>query len=100
MRNAFLLIDSANSHAENIRNTKVHPRGHKETEDQPSNIGKEPQHIVQGLQEHDKIAFEMLKKQQRTIAQQESTIAKLCKKSFKKEKRKTNEYNLLLKRKM
>src|SRR2546425_11290676 len=57
MRNAFLLIDSANSHAENIRNTKVHPRGHKETEDQPSNIGKEPQHIVQGLQEHNKIAF-------------------------------------------
>src|SRR2546427_13263246 len=57
MRNAFLLIESANSHAENIWNTKVHPRGHKQTEDQTSGTGKEPQHAVQGLQDYNKIAF-------------------------------------------
>src|SRR2546422_11656769 len=42
----------------------------------------------------------MLKKQQNTIAQQESTIAQLGKKSVKKEKRKPSEYNLFLKGKM
>jgi len=42
----------------------------------------------------------MLKKQQSTIAQQESTIAQLGKKSVKKEKRKPSEYNLFLKGKM
>ena len=59
MRNAFLLIDSANSHAENIRNTKVHPRGHKQAEDQTSNARKEPQLGNQGLQkynEYDEVA--------------------------------------------
>ena len=59
MRNAFLLIELANSHAENIRNTKVHPRGHKQAEDQTSNARKEPQLGNQGLQkynEYDEVA--------------------------------------------
>src|SRR5947199_1239919 len=59
MRNAFLLIELANSHAENIRNTKVHPRGHKQAEDQTSNARKEHQLCNQGLQkynEYDEVA--------------------------------------------
>lgn len=57
MRNAFLLIESADSHAENDRNPKVHPRGHKQAEISTNNPGKEPQLTDQGLQEYDKVTF-------------------------------------------
>ncbi len=57
MRNAFLLIESANSHAENDRNPKVHPRGHKQAEISTSNPRKEPQLVHQRLQEYNQVAL-------------------------------------------
>ena len=57
MRNAFQLIELANSHAENIRNPKVHPRGHKPTESQANIAREEPQLAAEGLQEHNKIPY-------------------------------------------
>ena len=57
MRNAFQLIESANRHAENTGNTKVHPRGHKPTESQTDIAREKPQLVTEGLQEHDKVAL-------------------------------------------
>ena len=57
MRNAFLLTVLANGHAENIRNPKIHPRGHKQAEDKTNVSGKEPQLAPQRLQEYHKVAF-------------------------------------------
>jgi len=57
MQNAFLLITLAVSHAENIWNSKVDPRGHKQTEDPAGKSGEEPQHVVQGFQKLNKVAL-------------------------------------------
>jgi len=56
MRNAFLLIELANSYAENIRYTKVHPRRHQQAEDKTNIAREEPQLAYQRLQGHDQVA--------------------------------------------
>jgi hypothetical protein len=65
-----------------------------------ASLEKNHNSLLKDFKTTTKSHWDMLKKQQGTIAQQETTIASLGKKSVKKEKRKPSEYNLFLKGKM
>ncbi|HZY47081.1 MAG TPA: hypothetical protein VFE96_04720 [Candidatus Bathyarchaeia archaeon] len=100
MRNAFLLIDLADSMPKTTGIPKSILADINRLKTRLTSLEKSQSTLFKDFKTTIKSHAEMLKKHQSTIAQQESTIAQLGKKTVKKEKRKPSEYNLFLKGKM